>query len=61
MTICHLLDWVTKGGRTEKRTFVNRSTGQAKYVIGEGPDGLKLGATLKPIRIGPTMYDRMGR
>ncbi|MCJ1349564.1 hypothetical protein MMC31_007805 [Peltigera leucophlebia] len=35
--------------------------GKAKYVIGEGPDGFKLGDTLKPIRIQSTMYGRMGR
>ncbi|KAL9119242.1 MAG: hypothetical protein Q9187_004202 [Circinaria calcarea] len=35
--------------------------GNAKYVIGEGPNGFKLGDLLKPNPRTSTMYSRMGR
>lgn len=41
--------------------FCEITTGKAKYVIGEGPNGFKLGDTLKPSPRTSTMYGRMGR
>jgi hypothetical protein len=36
-------------------------TGKAQYVIEEGPDGFKLGDTLKKVPTKSSLYVRMGR